>query len=186
MMRSLWVGAILLASSFRVATSETSLTTLSLQISAEKLELTAGEFPKITAVITNWGSEPVVLVLPGDGSRDGDRTPIISWNIRIIRQSRKPDGELVGGGCGNMNPLRPDEVFTLKPGEGRSLGGWVSLTPFRIPGTYAVQFTYRNDPSLEWKADPNPGQRHDPEAMERVRSSTACDLASNYLTFTVR
>ena len=83
-----------------------------------------------------------------------------------------------------MNPLRPDEVFTLQPGEGRSLD--ISLAPFWIPGTYAVQFMYRNDPTLEWDSDPDPGQRHDPETMERVRRSTACDLASNYLTFTVR
>ncbi len=160
-------------------------TDLILEISAETLNLKTGEFPKVTATLANRGSEPVVLVLPGDGSQSGDRTPITSWNIAVIWQSRSPEPEPEAvGACGNMNPLMSDEVITLQPGRSQLLEHWVSLQPFRTPGTYSVQFTYRNDPDQKWKTDPS--RRHNPEAMQRVRRSTACDLASNHLTFNVR
>ena len=178
------VLATLLDAAAALPSGGDKLTHLALTISAKSLDLRVGEPPVVRAEITNWGSEPVVLVLPGDRSDSGGRTPIIGWEIRVIRQDSDPGPKPLLLHCGNVNPLRRNEVFTLRPGESRDLGPWVNLHPFRAAGVYAVQFQYENQPMQKWTGLPlGP---HDAEAMESLRKSTPCILASNYLTFTVR
>ena len=65
--------------------------------------------------LVNRGKRSVTLVQPGDGSRVGWRTLIISWSVI------NTDGPLMDrasvGRCGNINTLDKNEVFTIAPGE---------------------------------------------------------------------
>lgn len=155
-----------------------------LGISAPSLHLKVGQRPEIRAEVSNPGPDPAVLVMPGDRSDSGGRTPIITWMIRVVRRDGEPGREPITIGCGNINPLRSEEVFVLKQDESRDLGSWVNLPPFRAPGVYEVQLKYENRPSLEWSGLPL--APHDADAMERVRNSTPCVLVSNALTFKVQ
>ena len=127
------------------------------------------------ASIVNYSGETVVVVLPGDGSPYGWRTPIVKWNVvseavAIEQHSR--------AGCGNINALRPDEVIKLRSGESVSINSYGLLAP-SLPksGTASVSLSYVNIPHLEWKGIPlGP---HDPETMVRVRASTPLRLMSN-------
>jgi hypothetical protein len=54
--------------------------TLDLRIVAKEASMTLGQQPQITATVTNKGSTPVTLVLPGDGSESGWRTPLVGFS----------------------------------------------------------------------------------------------------------
>src|SRR5262249_657707 len=68
------------------------------------------QYPRSSAEVVNRPGREITLVKPGDGSDCGWRTPVITWTVEGV----KPRGVLR---CGNVNPLRPNEVFTLKPGQ---------------------------------------------------------------------
>ena len=44
-------------------------------------KLNPNHYAKITGELTNNGSKSISLVLPGDGSDDGWRTPYIKWSV---------------------------------------------------------------------------------------------------------
>ncbi len=134
-----------------------------------------------SASLVNHGREPVEVVLPGDGSIVGWRTPIIKWSVvsetGVIRQHS-------GGRCGNINPLELDEVVTLRSGERVSLVRYGLFTP-RLPssGVVSVSLSYENDPHLEWGGlAMGP---HESGAMARVRASTPLSLTSNIVQFEI-
>lgn len=134
---------------------------------------------KWSASLINHGAEPVVVVLPGDGSSVGWRTPIVRWSVTGEAGEVEPWS---GGRCGNVNPLAPDEVVTLEAGESVSLDRYGLLAP-RLPksGSVEVSLTYENVPDLEWQGLPL--GRHDARAMVRVRASTPLSLRSNVVRF---
>jgi hypothetical protein len=161
---------------------------LDLHISAKETSLTLGEPPQIRATITNKGRAPVTLVVPGDGSESGWRTPLVGFSsVKVGGGKPKHPAEVPlyrGGRCGNVNPLKADEVFSLAPGESKDLGGWVGWPQLPEPGTYGVLLYYANDPGLKWRGVPlGP---HDPDALSRVAKSHKCLLVSNELRLTVR
>jgi hypothetical protein len=166
---------------------ETALATLDLHISAKETSLTLGQQPQIRATITNKGKAPVTLVLPGDGSESGWRTPLVGFSsIKTDKEKPKHPATVPlyrGGRCGNVNALKSNEVFTLAPGKSKDLSGWLGFPQFPEPGTYSVVFYYSNDPELKWRGVPL-GQ-HDPDAMKRVEKSHKCLLISNELNLTV-
>ncbi len=98
-----------------------------------------------TLTLINDGPKPVKLVVPGDGSEAGWRTPVLSW---VAKKNGKPVAERDGGRCGMMNPIKEDEVFTLAPGERKTIAEWVGR-PNVDPGTYEVELRYTNDPTLD-------------------------------------
>lgn len=155
---------------------------LELRISTEKLSLNVGELPHLKTSITNRGDRSVLLVQPGDGSESAMRTPIIGWSIVSLDEQNpfKPKGQ---ARCGNVNSLRTDEIFELRPGETKELIGVFSISPFRSPGTYEVRLKYQNDPTHQWS--PLAGAP-DPAAFEQLRQTTRCTLESNELTLTVK
>lgn len=164
-------------------------TSLDLHIAARETSLTLGEQPSIRATITNRGSAPVTLVLPGDGSESGWRTPLVGFSSINVGRGGKPRHPTEvplyhGGRCGNINSLKSDEVFSLAPGESKALGDWIGSPQLTEPGTYRVVFYYANDPGLKWQGIPL-GQ-HDPDAMRRIEESDRCRLVSNELKLTVR
>ena len=167
---------------------ETASATLDLHISAKEASLTLGQQPQITATITNKGSAPVTLVLPGDGSESGWRTPLVGFSSIKTGKDKPQHPATVplyrGGRCGNVNALRSNEVFTLAPGKSKDLSAWIGLPQLPEPGTYSVVFYYANDPELKWRGVPL--GRHDPDAMKRVEQSHKCLLISNELKLTVK
>src|SRR5262245_43765851 len=84
-----------------------------------------GEAPDLSVTVVNHGGQEVILVEPGDGSDWGWRTPVIEWSSSTWFR---------GPRCGNVNALKPEDVFTLKPGESRRLGGWVGVPQLRGHG----------------------------------------------------
>jgi hypothetical protein len=126
--------------------------------------------------LRNLGSQAVTLVHPGDGSAWGRRTPILRWTVdgRPLEQT---------GMCGNMNPLRPGEIFVLQPGESAELlAEWIPSVVVHTEGSHRLQLRYENDPELRWDG----GGQHDVAAMEQVRKSTPCRIDSNVAECTVR
>ena len=161
--------------------------------------------PYFSVTLVNRDTYPVTLVKPGDGSFDGLRTPIVSWSIINVDHPSR-DGRIPRAGCGNMNPLRRDETFTLDPGEkitfNSSYGDWI-IPPHLQPGTYEVSFNYSNIPGLKWKNSRihyNMWQQlvhgvhnwrpdaefHDSVAMEHVRKSTPFKGKSNSVKIVVK
>jgi hypothetical protein len=156
---------------------------LSLKLSAEVTTVRVMEQPKVNIVIHNGGRKPVVLVRPGDGSDRDLRTPLVKWLVEPVPGEGDPTGIIrVVMPDGNINALRPDEVFTLAPGESETFGTYVWAT-FSKPGKYRVRYEYENRPLMEWGGIVL--GEHDEGAMRRVRASTACKLRSGEVIFTV-
>ncbi len=114
----------------------------------------------MTAYLTNTGTRSLTLVLPGDGSTSGWRTPTIEW---LLEPSWQVPWMVR---CGNINALRRGEVFRLAPGETRELGPWIHLPGLRTPGTAKAVMHYSNVPDLEWRGIPLGS--HDRAEMDRV------------------
>src|SRR5438270_13602482 len=53
---------------------------LRIALLAERSEVRAGEDPGWTAALVNDGPGPAPVVLPGDGSDYGWRTPVVRWS----------------------------------------------------------------------------------------------------------
>ncbi len=166
--------------------------------------------PPFSVSFINRDKRAVTLVRPGDGSVDRLRTPVISWSaIDVDDPSKDPRQPQIGrGGCGNMNPLRQDEIFTLAAGEKITFDSWghdrISPSFWLPPGTYEVSFNYSNVPDLKWadskmrydrniwlqfahhvhklQRDPH----HDRVAMKRVRKSTPFKRTSNPVKIVVK
>lgn len=143
-------------------------TGVALRLTPETQTVKAGEPPVFTALLVNRGKNEVLLVEPGNGSECGWRTPVVEWSRRQRRG---------GGRCGNINSLKPDEVFTLAPGESRELKGWIGVPYLSGPGRYRVSLRYTNEPQREWSGVPL--DEHDPKAWEAVRRSTPVSVVSN-------
>ncbi|HET9315135.1 MAG TPA: hypothetical protein VFQ51_06070 [Vicinamibacteria bacterium] len=143
---------------------------LELHIAPDDLDL-ANERGALTAVLANAGPRALRLVLPGDGSLDGWRTPRIEWQFT-------PTVDQVRLRCGNVNALRAGEVFTLQPGESRVLADWV--TPDVMGEEYRARMVYANEPALAWHGLPL--GRHDEAEMIRVGRTDRCRAVSNEIT----
>lgn len=159
---------------------------LRLRISLDKTSFKVGVITAVIAVITNKSSREITLVQPGDGSESGWRTPITHWHLaREINSTG--DLEPVEQGtiarCGNINALTAGEVFTLKPGDGRTMTDWIVAPRIEKPGRYRAALEYENDPSREWSGLVM--GEHDDGAMKRLRLSTKCSVKSNVVEFTV-
>lgn len=156
---------------------------LSLKLTAASATIRVGETPNISAEIKHAGGEPALLVAPGDGSERGLRSPLVKWIVEPVPGEGQADGVLrTVMPCGNINSLRPDEVFELKAGETRRLSGWDG-SMFVKPGKYVVRYEYENRPAMEWGGIVL--GTHDEGAMARVRQSHACKLTSAELILTV-
>jgi hypothetical protein len=167
--------------------NRTAAEDLDLHISCETLSIRKGATPKIKVTVTNRGERVVTLVHPGDGSNSRMRTPIIGWSVLTANDAKAEHPKQVplyrGGRCGNINALKPNEVFALKKNETKELGAWIGSSSFGQAGTYRVVFYYFNEPGLEWGAIPL--GKHDNKAMQMVKNSTQCELISNELLIQV-
>jgi hypothetical protein len=139
-----------------------------LQLTPETQSIKAGQSPHFTVTLVNGGKNEVVLVEAGDGSGCGWRTPLVEWSPRQRCGGRR---------CGNINALKPEEVFTLRPAESRELKGWLGEPYLPNPGRYRVALRYSNEPQREWFGVPL--GEHDPKAWALVRRSTPVTVVSN-------
>lgn len=154
---------------------------LVLKIEAPRAAIHVGGAPDLKPTIVNQGAKPVALVLPGDGSESKWRTPVVGWSVLSadeLAQKHLPEVPVFHGGrCGNINAIKLKEVFTLQPGESRSLGEWAGQPALAAPGRYRVVFYYQNIPDL--KITGIPLGEHETGALDKIAHSTPCKLMSN-------
>lgn len=160
---------------------------LVLKVQPPRAPIRVGDDTRFTVFIRNRGPEPVTLVEPGDGSECGWRTPIVGWSVLPVeaRQQRHPTEppRFKGTRCGNINPLRLSEVFSLAVGEGRRLGGWIAFPMPEQAGRYRVVLYYQNIPDL--KISGLALGQHEQGVMDRVRRSTPCRVISSEIEIEV-
>ena len=145
---------------------------LAIDLKAVNSTIKEGDIPEFTAALVNRSVQPVTIVLPGDGSSDGMRTPIVRWTPATT----------VGRSCGNINRLRSEEVLELEPG-GRVRIGWLGWPHLAGKGKHQVSVEIEHVPDLEWVGIPL--GRHDPEAMSRIRKSAPWKARSNVVELKV-
>jgi hypothetical protein len=132
---------------------------------------------RFVLTLKNESSKPVRLVLPGDGSEVGWRTPALTWSATSGSQAVSP---APSPRCGMMNHIEPAEIITLAPGASREMTEWIPPPPFTA-GTYDLRLTYRNDPKLAAKAD-----RGDSDEVKRlVEASSACEVTTTRIRATL-
>jgi hypothetical protein len=122
--------------------------------------------PEITARLTNNGERVVRLVMPGDGSLAGWRTPLIQWTFI-------PDPALIGlrlrGRIAlHVRGITQEDVFTLAPGQSRDLDHWILPRIFPGAPDFAASITYSNDPTVALHGVPS---SYDDVAVAMVRES---------------
>jgi len=145
------------------------------------------QWPVIHAELVNGGARERRLVLPGEGSAQGLRTPLLAWSIRgpgdtrshAYRRPSTPSHQ-----CGNLPAPRREELVALAPGEARSFRPDITRLVLRTPGVYRVVLYYENDPGADWGAwRMLAGDEAAP--WGEVAGSDAVRLASNELVFQV-
>lgn len=164
----------------RAATGE-----LALMIAPAEATLKRGEQLQVEATITNSSNSPVTLVLPGDGSQVGWRTPVVTWMF-VREEAALPDrwASLDANPiCGNINAFKRTEVFALEPAAKRSLNEWISPVVDLPAGRYRFRMQYSNEPTR--KTGGLPRGPHEAGAEDLIRRSTACTLISNDVSVTV-
>ena len=160
---------------------------LALQVRPPSAPIRLGDYTQFSVLITNEGPAPVTLVSPGDGSNFHWRTPKVGWSAIPMTDAREehPDDTPVyrGGRCGNINPIKLDEVFTLAPGESRELGEWVAPPQFLEAGEHRLVFYYENVPGAS--VDGLPLGDHDRGVLSKMRKSHPCKLRSKEIRVVV-
>lgn len=132
---------------------------------------------RFTGALVNRRSVPVTIVLPGDGSEPGMRTPHIRWDIRDAETGERMSTGWIG--CGNIDAMRAEEIVTLAPGQRQPISVTRRLW---TPGRYRVVLRYDNDPK---RGIPR-GHDDAPEVLALVHSSDRLVLASRPIEVTVR
>lgn len=109
----------------------------------------------INASIFNNSEDSIKIVLPGDGSKIGWRTPILRWSVIKVSEDNNHPNDLPEyqkglGRCGNMNELKIDEIVTINPKSTLDLKGRIGVP--RIlgeVGSYSVKLYFLNDPNYK-------------------------------------
>jgi hypothetical protein len=135
----------------------------------------SGGSPRFAVTLTNKGRKPARLVVPGDGSEAGMRTPILTWIATAGGNPAEPAPP--SGRCGLTNAIEAKEVFTLAPGASREMNEWLG-EPYVKPGTYDVKLRFRNDPKVVRNASP--------DVTKLVAATDACDVTSNAIKVTIK
>ena len=155
-------------------------TNLVLTVVPPAAAIRVGDYPRFAVTISNRGPGSVTLASPGDGSDCDWRTPAVDWSIlrADVNEQKHPESPPRGitGRCGNINPLKLSEVFSLKPGQSKRLESWIGHPSFDKAGRYRLVFYYQNIPTLEVSGIPlGP---HEKGVFDRIRKSTPCRLTS--------
>lgn len=137
----------------------------------------------IEVTLRNTDPDTVTLVLPGDGSFFGRRTPLMDWDIRLPGGARLERVPVLR--CGNINPLIAEEVFRLPPGGLRTFRTAVpAYYRYEKSRRYRFRLSYENRPRLAWGGGLLGS--HDSDALRLLRQSTRCRLVSNEVVLVVK
>lgn len=145
---------------------------LRIELSATSKSIRVGTRPEFVARLVNDGAEPITVVLPGDGSYSGRRTPVLRWDPPLERRA----------GCAHINALRADEVVTLAAGASVPLH--VSMREMTLVGKHALSLEMENIPDKQWGGIL--GGEHDPAALDRLRRTLPYEAKSNVVEIEVR
>lgn len=128
-----------------------------LSIRPAKSSFRVGEQAAFEVRLVNRSSEPVILPGALDGSDRAGRLPHLVWSV-----TGPPDGWSLGmlGYCGNMNPLRPEDLVEVPSGgeldpyaridSGGFFGSsFLSTGSFALPGRYEFALRYSTEESGE-------------------------------------
>jgi hypothetical protein len=138
---------------------------------------TATSGARFTLTLKNDGATAIRLVMPGDGSEVGWRTPILKWSATAMGKAVTMTN---GARCGFMNPIEPREIVRLAPGESRDFSEWLTMPP--LPnGTYEVRLTYRNDPGFLGGRMSDASE----EVKHLIAGSSACEVTTNAVRTTL-
>jgi hypothetical protein len=146
---------------------------LVIDLRADTPVIRPGDIPRFTAHLVNPGTRAMTVVLPGDGSSCGWRTPVIRWNPPM-----QADRD-----CGNSNALKPEDVITLEPGRRVRLN-WLGWPTLPGGGTHKVSLVMEHIPDLRWAGVPL--GTHDREALREIRRSKGFKAESNVVEVRVR
>jgi len=109
-----------------------------------------GEHPAFRVVMTNNSGRDVPLVMPDEGSADGNRYPIVT--MTITGPENGLDIPRPVAGCGNINPLDPGSFKVVHPGEALEplesawwRGCEFERQTFAKAGDYTVTFRYSSN-----------------------------------------
>ena len=130
---------------------------------------------RFRGALVNRRRAPVTIVVPGDGSEAGMRTPHTRWEITDPGTGENKGIGWIG--CGTINSMRPEEIVTLQPGQRRSFVYWKAVPP---PGRYRVVVHYDNDPTWGDAAAPAT------PILALIRRSDRLVLTSKAIEITVR
>lgn len=100
-------------------------------------------------VFENVGDSEIGVVRAIDGSEDDMRSPFYTWEV--IGPDGQPLERIPRPRCGNVNPMLPEDVVLLAPGDSADLAeawlsGPASFFDFGAPGTYRIRLVYVSDP----------------------------------------
>ncbi|MBX3260477.1 MAG: hypothetical protein KF782_12355 [Labilithrix sp.] len=126
---------------------------------------------RFSLTLTNTGPKALRLVVPGDGSEVGWRTPVVTWTAKV---NGAPAAPTPGARCGMMNRIEPNEIITLAPGASRTIKDWIPPPEF-APGAYDLALTYRNDPGLQARK----GGDESDVVKRLIAESAACEATTN-------
>jgi hypothetical protein len=204
-----WLLCTLAASSLSAPAPQVPDARLELRLRAVPPKVRRGQPVRWEVTVVNRGRKAATLVQPGDGSDCGWRTPIVEWLIDgkvggeiefrsgevEVKKGAKPAPKpalkpacLTGRGrriarCGNINPLKAQEVFDLPPGKEVTFNSWVG-SPTLPAGAHKVAVRYFHLPALEWRGSPL--GKHDEKAMGRIKGSLPVALESNAVEIVVQ
>ena len=104
--------------------------------------LLVGEHPHLEVDLRNTSGKTVNAVKPLDGSWYHWRYPRLS--LQIQSGTGDPLDLKLGGRCGNMNPMRRQDIVSIQPGETvRCYLGWpFPQSGFTAPGEYNLRLVY--------------------------------------------
>lgn len=142
-----------------------------------------GQHVEVTARLRNVSSDPVQVVLPGDGSADSLREPHIWYTATLDRgqgPTELPRAERPR--CGTVDGDWHDEVVTIPPGGARTLE-WIGIPSLFLtmqePGRVALTLHYRYTAGLDVSGF-DPGDMGTTPAFELTSNTLQLDRSSPF------
>ncbi|MCP4438273.1 MAG: hypothetical protein GY810_04950 [Aureispira sp.] len=115
----------------------------------------------INAQLLNNSTDSLLVVLPGEGSVSGWRTPIMGWSIinldsNEVHSDNFPSIPELTLLCANVNQVTEKDLTKIAPASSASLS-WIDfhrvfdVKTLNKVGTYSIKLYYKNTPDLDWE-----------------------------------
>jgi hypothetical protein len=126
-----------------------------------ELKITKDSIDNINISILNNSNDSIKIVLPGDGSTPGWRTPTVRWSIIKIDDeiNKHPENELPElskelGYCKLINKIKLDEIITIHAQKEFQLSKYV-ISPYyyskrKSKGKYSIKLYFKHDSKHGW------------------------------------